>query len=167
MSTSPAPPLSPTLRGRVLYVDDEEEVRAVFYDVVAVDFDVTCVESGAAALDALAADAYDVLVSDMRMNPMRGSELLAIACTLHASTPRILLTGFTDHDDLADAVNRARLFAYLQKPWDADQLKLTLRRAYESRRLELDNHRLIEELRAANAELQRTAERLQRRDGEG
>src|SRR4051812_28740562 len=148
MSTSPGSTLSLAPRGRVLYADDEEDVRAVFYDVVAADFDVTCVDSGAAALDALASESFDVLVSDMRMSPMPGSELLATACIMHPSTPRILLTGFTDHDDLADAVNRARLFAYLHKPWDAEQLKLTIRRAHESRRLERENARLLGELRA-------------------
>ena len=60
---------------------------------------------GREALEALARETFDVLVSDMRMEPMQGSELLARAYAEHNDVQRILLTGFSDHDDLADAVN--------------------------------------------------------------
>ena len=58
---------------------------------------------------------------------MRGSELLARAYARAHDAQRILLTGFSDHDDLADAVNLGHVFAYVQKPWDAEQLRLTIR----------------------------------------
>ena len=45
-------------------------------------------------------------------------------------------------------MNLGHLFAYVQKPWDSEQLRLTIRRAYEARRLETENRRLVEELRA-------------------
>ncbi len=138
---------------RVLYADDEDDVREVFAAVFAEDFDVTCVPGGAEALEALAAQSFDVLVSDMRMDPMRGSELLARAYAEHEGTQRILLTGFSDHDDLADAVNRGHVFAYVQKPWDAEQLRLTIQRAAEARRLEVENRRLLQELASANVRL--------------
>ena len=48
-------------------------------------------------------------------------------------TPRILLTGFTDHDDLADAVNHGHVFAYVLKPWDNHQLRLVIERAAKLR----------------------------------
>ena len=73
-------------RPRVLYVDDEPDVREVFAEVFAGDFEVTLVEAGRAALEKLAASAFDVLVSDMRMEPMRGSELLAQAFERFPST---------------------------------------------------------------------------------
>jgi DNA-binding NtrC family response regulator len=137
----------------VLYADDEEDVRDVFAAVFAEDFDVICVGGGLQALEALAAQPFDVLVSDMRMDPMRGSELLARAYVEYPGTQRILLTGFSDHDDLADAVNRGHVFAYVQKPWDAEQLRLTIQRAAEARRLELENRRLLSELASANVKL--------------
>jgi DNA-binding NtrC family response regulator len=140
-------------RARVLYVDDEADVREVFAAMFADDFDVTCVDGGPAALEVLAKGGVDVLVSDMRMEPMRGGELLARAREACPDVPRVLLTGFTDHDDLADAVNRGHLFAYVQKPWDGEQLRMTIARAAEARRLELENRRLVEELRQANARL--------------
>jgi len=157
-ATVPAPPasrtsLAPPSRVRVLFADDEEDVRDVFEAVFASDFDVTLAPGGREALAELARSPFDVLVSDMRMEPMRGSELLARACADHPDTQRILLTGFGDFDDLADAVNLGHVFAYVQKPWDTDQLKLTIQRAAEQRRLALENRRLVEELYRANARL--------------
>jgi DNA-binding NtrC family response regulator len=137
----------------VLYVDDEDDVREVFAAVFASDFDVTCAASGPEALDRMGRETFDVLVSDMRMDPMRGSELLARAYEEHPDTQRILLTGFSDHDDLADAVNLGHVFAYAQKPWDADLLRLTMLRACEQRQLELENRKLVYELSLANLKL--------------
>jgi DNA-binding NtrC family response regulator len=151
-----------TARPRVLYVDDEDDVREVFQAVFEGDFDVELAQNGGAALDALARSPVDVLVSDMRMDPMKGSELLARAYAQHRDVPRILLTGFSDHDDLADAVNRGHVWAYLQKPWDAEQLRLTILRACEARRLELENRRLVDELKVANHSLRDDVEVVQR-----
>jgi len=156
--SAPAPSPSrtsvvPPARVRVLYADDEEDVRDVFDAVFAGDFEVTTAKGGHEALAELARAPYDVLVSDMRMEPMRGSELLARACAEHPDTQRILLTGFGHLEDLAIAVNLGHVFAYVQKPWDTEQLKLTIQRAAEQRRLALENRRLVEELSRANVRL--------------
>jgi DNA-binding NtrC family response regulator len=146
----------------VLYADDEEDVREVFAAVFEDDFDVTCVATGQEALDALASREFDVLVTDMRMRPMKGSELLARAYEAHKDAQRILLTGFSDHDDLADAVNNGHLFAYMQKPWDNSQLRLVIRRAAAQRRLELENRRLTNDLKASNMRLRDDVEAVSR-----
>jgi len=146
----------------VLYVDDEDDLREVFAAVFEGDLEVVTAATGPEALAMLAREPFDVLVSDMRMEPMKGSELLARAYDQHRDVPRILLTGFSDHDDLADAVNLGHVWAYVQKPWDADQLRLTIQRASEARRLELENRRLVEELRVANRSLQADVEVVQR-----
>jgi two-component system response regulator HupR/HoxA len=154
------PGLAP--RARVLYVDDEDDVREVFQAVFEGDFDVALAPTGADALARLGREPIDVLVSDMRMDPMKGSELLALAYERHRDVPRILLTGFSDHDDLAAAVNEGHVWAYVQKPWDAEQLRLTIQRAHESRRLELENRRLVDELKLANRSLRDDVEVVQR-----
>jgi two-component system response regulator HupR/HoxA len=84
---------------------------------------------------------------------MKGSELLARSFDKHPDVQRILLTGYSDHDDLAAAVNLGHVFAYVQKPWESEQLKLTIQKAGKQRQLELENRRLVAELQAANAEL--------------
>src|SRR5262245_40222507 len=153
----------PPQRARVLYVDDEEDVREVFGAIFADDFEVVLAGSGAAALDELGRQPFDVLVSDMRMEPMKGSQLLARAYADHPDTQRILLTGYSDHDDLADVVNSGHVFAYVQKPWDSEQLKLTIKRAAQVRGLELENRRLVQELKIANADLKVDVEAAERK----
>lgn len=155
---SPASPV----RARVLYTDDEEDVREVFAAIFSEWFDVSLADGGPMALRELAKGAFDVLVSDMRMEPMRGSELLRTACELYPDVPRILLTAFSDHDDLANAVNEGHVFAYVQKPWDTEQLRLSIKRAAEARTLALDNKRLVEELRQANVRLEGDVEAVTR-----
>jgi DNA-binding NtrC family response regulator len=149
-----APALSvPPGRVRVLYADDEDDVRDVFEAVFSSDFDITLAASGEGALAELARSSFDVLVSDMRMEPMRGSELLARVCAEYPDTQRILLTGYGDLEDIAVAVNLGHVFAYMQKPWDTDQLRLTIQRAAEQRRLALENRRLLDDLSRANVRL--------------
>ncbi len=156
----------PAARPRVLYTDDEEDVRAVFAAVFGEWFDVSLADGGDAALGELAGGAFDVLVSDMRMEPMRGSELLRRACELYPDVPRILCTAFSDAvtqvGDLADAVNNAHVFAFVQKPWDIEQLRLNIRRAAESRQLAQQNKRLVEELRQVNVRLEEDVEAVTR-----
>ena len=152
----------PAARPRVLYADDEADVREVFTAVFEDDFDLTCVATGQEALDAMAAREFDVLVTDMRMRPMKGSELLSRAFEAHPTTQRILLTGFSDHDDLADAVNHGHLFAYVQKPWDNAQLRLVIRKAAALRALELENKKLTNDLKASNVRLRDDVEAVTR-----
>ena len=159
---SDRPPVPPAGKPRVLYADDEEDVREVFAAVFAEHFDVTCVGTGREALAALASREFDVLVSDMRMRPMKGSELLARAYESVPDTQRILLTGFSDHDDLADAVNHGHVFAYVLKPWDNAQLRLVIQRAAKLRALELENRRLTNELRVSNVKLRDDVEAVSR-----
>jgi DNA-binding NtrC family response regulator len=162
MTVPSAAPPQPPPRARVLYVDDEDDVREVFEAVFQGDFDVATAPGGAEALEKMESESFDVLVSDMRMDPMRGSELLAKAYERHKDTQRILLTGYSDHDDLAAAVNDGHVFAYVQKPWDAEQLKLTIDRAADQRRLELENRRLVDELQRANDRLRGDVEAVVR-----
>ena len=160
----PPPPTSqvPPAKIRVLYTDDEADVREVFEAVFSDEFEVALAKSGADALEQMKRGTFAVLVSDMRMEPMKGSELLARAYAEHPDTQRILLTGYSDHDDLADAVNLGHVFAYVQKPWEAEQLKLTIRRAARVRDLEIENRRLVSELKAANAGLKDDVEVVSR-----
>jgi DNA-binding NtrC family response regulator len=156
------PSETPPAKPRVLYADDEGDVREVFAAVFDDDFEVTCVATGQEALDAMALREFDVLVTDMRMRPMKGSELLARACEAFPDTQRILLTGFSDHDDLALAVNHGHVFAYVQKPWDNAQLRLVIHRAVTLRRLALDNRKLTAELKSSNARLRDDVEAVAR-----
>ncbi len=66
---------------------------------------------------------------------------------------RIVLTGYTDIEAIVRAVNRSRIYRYVTKPWESEELRLTLRRAIEVFHLSRENARLLEELQRANQRL--------------
>src|SRR6185436_17171543 len=67
---------------------------------------------------------------------------------------RIVLTGYTDVSALIEAVNSSRIYRYITKPWEDDELRLTLKRAIEVFHLARENARLVEERRKANERLE-------------
>jgi two-component system response regulator HupR/HoxA len=94
-----------------------------------------------------------VIVSDQRMPGMDGSEFLERSMNVRPNAVRIVLTGYTDIDALVRAVNRSRIYRYLSKPWDDEEMRTALTRAVELFQLTRENARLVEELRKANEKL--------------
>ena len=88
------------------------------------------------------------------MPGMTGVQLLEQSLEIRPEAIKILLTGYTDVQALIDAINAGHVYKYIPKPWDADELKLTVRRALEAFELKENNVRLIKELREAFAQLE-------------
>ncbi len=108
---------------RILLVDDTPEQLAAYQRLLRDRFDIVTATSGAAALDLLARDqAIDVIVSDMCMPCMNGIEFLEKAAGVLPSATRIMLTGHADLNTTIEAINRGRVFRYLQKPCSKEEL---------------------------------------------
>jgi HD-like signal output (HDOD) protein/CheY-like chemotaxis protein len=115
---------------RIVFVDDDplilDGLRRMLNSLKN-DWQMTFVESGAAALDALARTTVDVIVTDMRMPAMDGATLLERVKNLHPGTIRLILSG---HGDLSPIMKAAGVaHQYLSKPCDAETLKATIKRA--------------------------------------
>jgi PAS domain S-box-containing protein len=123
------------VKDRVLLVDDEPQILVALEDVLSEKFVVFKAESGESALDVLARERdIAVVVTDQRMPRMTGDQLLAsLAGSFDAS--RIMVTGFADLSAVIRAVNDGRIFAYVTKPWNADDLRLKVAKAAEHFRL--------------------------------
>jgi PAS domain S-box-containing protein len=122
-------------RERVLLVDDEPQVLVALEDVLADQFTVLKTSSAEAALDTMRRDRdIAVVVTDQRMPFMSGDELLAKLRDWSDAT-RILLTGFADLSAVIRAINDGKIFAYVSKPWNADDLRLKVLKAAEHFRL--------------------------------
>jgi two-component system response regulator HupR/HoxA len=137
----------------VVVVDDEPDILRSFRFNYGDEFDVLVAESGAAALELLARHDPAVIVADQRMPIMSGVDFLERAMAVRPDANRIILTGYTDVDSIVQAINTGRVFRYVTKPWDSDELRLTLRRAVEMFHLTRENARLVQELRVANERL--------------
>ena len=111
-----------TLAGNVLIVDDDVGNLDVLRAFLDADYTVHEAQNGADALALMASVRFDVIVADQRMPGMSGIDLLA---TVHERAPDIagiLLTAFTDTPLLVDAINRARVFRHMHKPWEPEDL---------------------------------------------
>ena len=108
----------------VLYVDDEPKARQYFVESFEDDFPVYTAANAGEALAILEAHPSDigVLISDQRMPGEKGVELLERARKLNPNLVRILVTAYADYQTVVDAVNSGRVFRYLHKPWDPEEL---------------------------------------------
>ena len=136
---------------KILVVDDEPDNLDLLYRTFRRDFQVLKADSGISALDVLATEGeVAVIISDQRMPEMKGTEFLSKTLPQFPDTVRIILTGFTDIEDLVDAINAGQVYKYITKPWDPDELKAVVQRAAET--YDLLKQR-TEELRRANAQI--------------
>ncbi|PSB17805.1 two-component system response regulator [filamentous cyanobacterium CCP1] len=135
---------------KMLVVDDEPDNLDLLYRTFRRDFNVLRAESGVVALEMLASEGeVAVIISDQRMPEMKGTEFLSKTVPQFPDTMRIILTGFTDVEDLVEAINSGQVYKYITKPWDPNELKAVVQRAVET--YDLLKQR-TEELRRAHAQ---------------
>ncbi|MEL6160480.1 MAG: response regulator [Cyanobacteria bacterium J06554_11] len=123
----------PSKKPRMLVVDDEPDNLDLLVRTFRRDFRVLRAESGIEALEVLSNEGeVAVIISDQRMPEMKGTEFLSKTVPDFPDTVRIILTGFTDVEDLVDAINAGQVYRYITKPWDPDELKHVVDRASET-----------------------------------
>jgi signal transduction histidine kinase len=131
---------------KILYVDDEVSNLRIFKDTFRRKFEVFTAISGKEGLTILEENKIDLILSDQRMPEMSGIEFLKHTFEIYPNTRRILVTGFSDFDAVENAINQARVFQYIQKPWEEESLLKTIDDALRMKRLEMENVRQKEEL---------------------
>jgi response regulator RpfG family c-di-GMP phosphodiesterase len=130
----------------ILYVDDEENNLFSFKATFRIKYQVLTALSGDEALKILATKQVNIIITDQRMPEMTGVEFLAKVIEKFPDPMRILLTGYADMGAVVDAVNKGKIFHYLAKPWNEEELDLTINKAYakylEKARLKEMNEKL-------------------------
>jgi DNA-binding NtrC family response regulator len=118
----------------VLIVDDEEKVRsALRRDLEMLDCRVHLADSATAALDVLRRQPVDVIICDQEMPGMSGTRLLQLLRQEHPEVVRVMLTGHATVSTAAAAINQGEIFRFIEKPWDDQELKLTVLQACRKR----------------------------------
>jgi two-component system, sensor histidine kinase and response regulator len=148
----------------ILIVDDEKDNLEALQRLLRSSYAVTTALSPFEALRLLQKNQFHVIISDQRMPEMTGVELLEKAKKLSPGSTRVLLTGFTEIESVIDAINRGNIYRYIAKPWDPEDLKLTIRQANEAflLRREVEEKNLA--LEKSNKELTRALEDLKALD---
>lgn len=132
---------------KILLVDDEASNLELLHRTLYRDYQVFQATNGPQALEILAQDQdIAVIISDQRMPLMSGTELLSVAATQYPDIIRIILTAYTDVEDLVEAINSGKVFKYVTKPWKTEELRTLVSQA-------VDTHNV---LKARTTELCRT-----------
>lgn len=125
---------------KVLVVDDEKRVLTALTDLLSDEFNVIACNDARTALDVLESNALiSVLLSDQRMPGMNGVDFLIAAHRIAPLVPKILMTGYTDLEDIVRLVNEGQIFRHIQKPWDVSKLRECLLLAAEEFRRRVEH----------------------------
>ena len=139
---------------KVLYVDDEEHNLKSFKASFRREFEIHIALSGQEGLQILEKEDINVILTDQRMPEMTGIDFLIEANKIKPEPIRILVTGYSDINAVIDAINKGQIYRYISKPWKEEELKQTIRSAYELYNLRRENKDLIGKLERANDQLE-------------
>ncbi|RBJ79845.1 two-component system response regulator [Pseudomonas sp. MWU12-2534b] len=161
----------------VLLVDSQDTILQRLHQLLSAhDYRLYLAHDASEALQVMAREEVDLVISAAHLPQMDGATLLARMHQQYPGTTRILLTGNPDLKLIAKAINEGEIYRYLSKPWDDQELLLTLRQALDHQHSERERQRLEalaqqqnRELKAVNALLEkrvaaRTAELQQTAD---
>lgn len=140
-------------KATVLYVDDLQTNLILFEATFENDYSIILAESANAALEILKEQDIQVLVTDQRMPDMTGTELLEIVASEYPDIRRFLLTAFTDFETVIEAVNKGHIHGYINKPLQAEEVRMSINNSLEMYNLRLKNREIMQELETVNREL--------------
>jgi response regulator RpfG family c-di-GMP phosphodiesterase len=138
----------------ILYVDDEENNLLSFKATFRIKHHVLTALGGDEALKILANNHIDIIITDQRMPEMTGVEFLEKVLENYPDPMRILLTGYADMNAVVEAVNKGKIFHYVTKPWNEEELDLTINKAYAKYLEKVQLKEMNEKLEGSNDQLE-------------
>ncbi len=141
-------------RYRLIFVDDEPAILSALKRVFRKEnYIVDTAENASAALELFQSHQYHLVVSDFMMPGMNGAEFLRQVKELYPMTMRIMLTGHADTQAVMTAINDGAVYKFIIKPWEDNDLRVTVALALEKLELEKKNEQLKNENQKAQKEL--------------
>jgi two-component system, NtrC family, response regulator HupR/HoxA len=137
----------------ILLVDDEEAILESLELTLGADYRVFTATSGERGLEILEREDVALVITDQVLPSMSGVEFLERAIELAPRAIRMMLTGYADIGSLARAVNEGRIYRYIAKPWEPEEVRLNVKRALEAYALAGENTQLAAALSDANDRL--------------
>jgi response regulator RpfG family c-di-GMP phosphodiesterase len=138
----------------VLYVDDEENNLLAFKATFRMQYNVFIALSAEQAMQILETKPIEIIITDQRMPQMTGVEFLEKVIEKYIDPMRILLTGYADMTAVVDAVNKGKIFHYLSKPWNVEEIETTIARAYKEYKSNQEIKEMNEKLGISNEQLE-------------
>lgn len=137
----------------ILIVDDEDAILESLELTLGLEYRVFTATSGEEGLRILDREDIALIISDQAMPGMSGVEFLERAMERNPRAIRMMLTGYADMPALIAAINEGRIWRYLPKPWEPDDLRIAVKRGLEVFELSNENAQLADALAEANDRL--------------
>jgi len=138
----------------ILYVDDELNNLVSFKAAFRIKYNVITANSGEEAKKMLRTHKVNIIITDQRMPQMTGVEFLESILDEFPDPIRILLTGYTDMNAVVDAINKGKIFHYLTKPWNEEELDMAIGRAYDIYKQRMEEKETTDKLTLSNEQLE-------------
>src|SRR5256712_2355356 len=140
---------------RLLVVDDEPLALNLAKRVFETESDIAlhAATSAVRALETAMIHDIDLVIPDQRMPEMTGLQFLARVREVRPRALRVLLTAFPDTSVALKAINEGLLYRFILKPWEPEDMRVTVRRALETKRLADEHDRLVNQLKTSYEEL--------------
>jgi two-component system, NtrC family, sensor kinase len=141
---------------KILCVDDEKNVlRALERLFLDDDYGIFLADSGEEGLKILEEEGpFQVVISDYRMPVMNGVDFLKAVYQKQPETVRIVLSGYADAGAIVAAINDGHIYKFIPKPWNDEELRVTINNSLERYFLQKNNRELIEQLAVVNHQLE-------------
>lgn len=138
----------------VLYLDDEAENLYAFKANFRREFNVFTANNIEDAMNVINSTEINVVLSDQKMPKVTGIAFFETLCLTHPNIIRVLLTGCSDLETIVEAVNKGQIFRYLYKPMDANEIRKTIRFAYEAYMDQMESENQVLQLLETNQKLE-------------
>jgi len=131
------------MKPTILFVDDEENILSSLVRLFRKeDYDLLTATGGEEGLKIVESRDISLVISDHMMPGMTGVDFLTRVKDISPDTIRIMLTGYADLEAAISAINKGEVYRFISKPWNDEELKLTVRQSLDYRDLVLKNRSL-------------------------
>ncbi|MBN2712971.1 MAG: response regulator [Planctomycetes bacterium] len=146
----------------VLFVDDESNILNSLKRLLRKeDYNILTADSAAEGLELLENNEIHLVVSDQRMPNMEGTDFLQKVKEKYPHIVRVILSGYADVAVIVESINKGEIYRFLGKPWNDEELKISVRQCLEHYCILKENSALIEQTRIQNEKLKNLNENLE------
>lgn len=124
---------------KILYIDDERINLLAFKSSFRKEFEVFSAVSAEEGFKILEETDVHIIIADQRMPETSGIEFFEEVKKIKPNPIRILITAYSDIQTVVDGINRGHVYRYITKPWNADEMRFTIRDSYDVYRLKEQN----------------------------
>ncbi len=140
----------------IIYVDDEEQNLVSFKASFRREYNILVASSGKEGIEILKNNNVHLIITDQRMPEMTGIQFLEKIMSEFPDAIRMVLTGFSDVEAIIDAINTGRVFRYITKPWDENELRMTIENSRQLFELQENKKLLLSDLQQKVEEQEKT-----------